>query len=733
MQTRFTGPRACTFAIAAFAALAVPVFAAEIKGTVTDPSGARVGGAQVSVVDRVGVEAQTVTDSSGAFDLPDVPVNPDARAVVTAPGFRTAEIPLAGAAMPLAVKLALAPVVDSVRVIGSAIDQPVTEQGSSVTIVPEEEIRQSNQPLAVDLLRFVPGLNFSQTGYAGGLAGLYIRGGYSDFNLVEIDGVPVNAFGGGFDFAHIPTAELDSVEVVRGPQSAVYGPYANSGAINFVTREADASPSLDVVAEGGSYGERRFAVGGTMQLAGFGVAISASKMDDNGPVANSDYHNDSLLLNATRHWGRQSFSLHADFDSNAVGEPGPWGSDPKDTFTGIDTISRSKNNFGDYLAHYTIDATPRVREELFATFFLNNNGYTSPYGFSFNKDLRTQGESRTVVSLSPHYTMAFGASEMLEEVKNTYITDADFNTFPIRRNDTAVYWENRFTWGALTVDAGVRGELIRTGAIPGDGYSRPFFPTQTIAVANPKIAASYALRNSRLHSSFGTGIRPPAGFDLAYTNNPSLKPERTRSFDVGFEQKLLHGRISLDATYFYNRYYDLIVDLGGNLSVLGQYESDNIANSRAQGAEFTAQWRPARWVFVTGWYTYLDSEILGLNGAPAIAPDPFAVGEELLRRPANSGAAMATFTRGKVTANVECYFRGQELDVEPAYGATNGLFWDHGFANLGINLNYALGHGVTAYGNLRNALDQHYEEVFGWPSPLINFVAGLKWSISRAK
>jgi len=723
MFFRAAGLLACSF---------VSLFAADIKGTVTDPSGAGVSGAQVSIVDRVGVEAQTVADTAGGFNLKADPA-PGARLAVTAPGFRTVEIPLDQAGTPANVKLELAPVVDAVRVVGSAIDVSAEQQGSSVTIVPRQEIRESNQPTAVDLLRYVPGLAFSQTAYFGGVTGLFIRGGYANFNLVEIDGVPVNAFGGNFDFAHIPTESLDRVEVVRGPQSAIYGPYANSGVVNFVTREADASPNFDVLAEGGTYGERRFGAGGTARIGGFGLAFSASRMDDNGPVPNGDYHNTNGLLNVSRHWGRQSLSLHADFDSNTVGEPGAWGSDPKHTFSGIDLISRSKNNFGDYLAHYTIDATPRVREELFTTFFQNNNGYTSPFGFSANKDLRGQAESRTIVSVSPHYTTAFGVSEALEEIKNTFISDASFNAFPIRRNETGIYWENRFVWGAFSVQAGVRGEIIRTGAIPTDGFSRPAFPEQTISTANPKIAVAYAKAATRLHSSFGMGLRPPGGFDLAYTDNPSLKPERTRSFDAGIGQKLAHGLIALDATYFYNRYYDLIVTLGGTLSKLGRFQTDNLANSRAQGAEFTAQWRPARWVFVTGSYTYLNTEILGLSGATNLAPTPFQVGQQLLRRPANSGTTMVTFTRGKVTANVEGYYRGQALDVEPGLGATNGLFWNPGYANLGINVNYALGHGVTAYGNLRNALNQYYEEVFGFPSPRLNFVAGLKWAISRAK
>ena len=704
--------------------------AAEIKGKVVDPSGAPVAGAQVSVVSRVGVEAQTASSTSGAFEL-NTPETPGAKLVVTAPGFNTQTLPLE---REVSVRLEIAPQVDSVRVVGSAIDVPASEQGGSVNIISSQEVRERNQALAIDLLREVPGLAFSQTGATGGLTGLFIRGGYATDNLVEIDGVPVNAFGGNFDFAHIPAEELDHVEVISGPQSAIYGSYANSGAINFVTREADSPPVIDILAEGGSNYERRFGISGTARLAGFGIAASASRLDTNGPVTNGDYHNEDLLLNVTRHFRRQMLALHADFDSNQVGEPGAWGSDPKHTFTGIDTISRSKNNFSDYLAHYQVDLWDRVREDLSGTFFLNNNGYQSPYGFSSNRDLRARGEARTIVSVTRHYTVAVGVTDGLEEVQNSYITDANYLTFPIRRRDTAVYLENRLEIGGrLFLSAGVRGEFIHTASIPTDGYSRPFFPAQTISTANPKLAAAYVMGRTRWHSSFGTGVRPPAGFDLAYTNNPALKPERTRSIDAGVEQKLFHDRLSLDGTYFYNRFYDLIVTLGGSLSQLGLYQTGNLANSRAQGAEFAAKLRPARWIFVTGWYTLLKSEILSLNGSANLAPVPFQVGQELLRRPANSGAVVATFTRGKVTADVTGYFRGSVLDVEPTLGATNGLYQNPGYANVGININYALGRGLTAYGDLRNALNEHYEEVFGYPSLRLNFVAGMKWTLSKGQ
>jgi outer membrane receptor protein involved in Fe transport len=723
--------RICAAVLTVFPVLSACLAAAGVKGTVVDPSGAPIAGAQVSLIGRLGVEAQTVTSAAGAFEL-QTPEIADARLVITAPGFRTATLPVDAAGT---VKLAIAPQVDSVAVAGSTVDVSASQQGSSVDIVPRSEIRNRNEPYAMDLLRYIPGMEFNQSGPPGAVSSLFLRGGNSNFTLVEIDGAPVNVFGGSFDFAHIPSEALDRIEVIRGPQSAVYGSYANSGMVDFITRQPGATPQLDVLAEGGSYGEHRFGVTGSAAVAGFGILASGSRSDDNGPVANSDYHNQDALVNLNRRFGRQGFSLHALFDSNTVGEPGPYGSDPLDDFTGIDTISRSKNNFGEYGGHYEADLSGRVREELFGSFFLENSGYTSPFGFSYDKELHGQGETRTVVSVTRHYVASLGFVAGREDVKNTYISDAAFDSFPIRRRDFAAYLENRLDFGGkLFLNAGVRAEWIVTPSIPTDGFSRPFFPANTVSRANPKLSAAYVpVKSTRVHASFGTGIRPPSGFELAFTDNPQLKPERTRSVDAGIERTLLHDSLRLDATYFYNRYYDLIVTLGGSLSGLSHYQSANLANSRAEGAEFSATVRPARALFVTGSYTLLGTRILSLDGASGTAPLPFHVGQELTRRPENSGSVVATYGKGRLTAGVNGYFRGRTLYEEPTFGATDGLFPNPGFANVGVSLNYGLGHGLTAYGNLRNAFNRHYEEVFGYPSPRLNFVAGMKFSIARSK
>jgi outer membrane receptor protein involved in Fe transport len=141
-----------------------------------------------------------------------------------------------------------------------------------------------------------------------------------------------------------------------------------------------------------------------------------------------------------------------------------------------------------------------------------------------------------------------GASFMSEQVDNTFITDSAFRIFPLKRNEGGFYWEN---WVQLArrlfVNAGLRADVIGTREIAADPTSgRPRLPSDSIVKVNPKVALAYAVRPAaQFHSSFSTGIRPPGGFDLAFTNN-RLKPEWTISFDAGIEHRLAADRLALN-------------------------------------------------------------------------------------------------------------------------------------------------------------------------------------------
>ena len=710
--------------------------AAEIQGTVFDPSMMPVAGAQVAAVNDVGVIVSQITDDQGHYDFNVSPVFENYRLRVTAPGFQMVTV----AAAVSNIVLQLAPVSDSVRVEGSAIDVPTNEQGTGVSIITSAEIRERNEAQPFELMRELPGMVFAQSGGRGSVADLFVRGGSSNYNLVELNGIPINSFyyGGLFDFSQIPADFISEIDVARGPQSAVYGSYAIGSVVNFVTRSPENGPSLDFVAEGGTHDENRFGLSGSFLTHGWGLAGSVSSLLTNGPVQNSDYRNENVFLSGEHRWYTQSLFLFGNFNTNDVGEPGPYGSNPLGLYPGPDLISRSKNNTPAVGLHYQNDFTSAARLDITAGFYLNNSFYISPYGDSFNKDIRGYSDARGTFRVLPFWTLATGFTFAREEIENTFVTDTNADIFPLRRDNEGIYLDNHFAFAnKFFLNAGLREELFQTFALPADADNvpaRPFFPARDYSRLNPRISGAYLIEpNMRLHASYATGIRPPGGSDLAFTNNPDLRPERTESYDIGIEQRFFKNQFSLDETYFHNNYRDLIVSLGGSLSELSQYYTDNVAKSNAEGVEVSGKYRPATWLSMTGNYMWLETRVLALNGGIGLVEQYFYLGQPLLREPKQSGSAVVTFHHGKFDVNLTGYFRGRDLDVEPNYGASAGLFRSGGYVNTGINVNYRLRSNLTVYGNLRNALDRHYEEIYGYPAPFLNVVAGVKWSLARAR
>jgi outer membrane receptor protein involved in Fe transport len=290
--------------------------------------------------------------------------------------------------------------------------------------------------------------------------------------------------------------------------------------------------------------------------------------------------------------------------------------------------------------------------------------------------------------------------------------------------------ENRWSPSSrLYVIAGFRADDLRTHALPPDAYgSRPLLPATSLTKLNPRVSAAYMLHKSvggwldgtRLHGSFGTGIRAADGFELAFTNNPHLKPERSISFDSGLEQRFFAGKAVLDVTYFNNHFEDQIVTLGGSLTNLSTFVSDNLGNSRAQGMEVVFQIHPIRSLQMSAEYTLDSTAILALTGSTQVTA-PFHVGQELFRRPRNSGAYNLTWRHGRLMLNTNAYIRGPVLDIEPnlgAYACVLGmqcLFTNPHYIRADGGFSYRLPRGVEIYGRLDNFLNRKYEEVFGYP------------------
>ncbi len=245
------------------------------------------------------------------------------------------------------------------------------------------------------------------------------------------------------------------------------------------------------------------------------------------------------------------------------------------------------------------------------------------------------------------------------------------------------------------------------------------------------IAGSPSARTwTRARGAFGTGIRPPDAFEIAFTDNSGLKPERSTSGEVGIVQALASGAVQIDGTAFVNRYTDMIISVGRTFSGVSRWRTDNISNARARGAELGLAWRINALVDVRAHYTFLDSEIRAVNGT-SLAQTPYKVGDALLRRPRHSGSIDATVAHRHLSAFAQLQTRGAALDAEPAFGPTGGLYTNPGHAVVNIGASLRAAQSVEIFARASNLFDRRYEEVLGYPAPGRTAYVGARIAVGR--
>lgn len=730
----------CTFLTFLAALAACPALASGLEGTVLDPSGKPVAGARISLLRSLTVVEERQTDAQGGYKFESLQeglyqISASARGLACPA--RDIEVRKENQRQDLNLTLSA---LESQVVVSAALGAALVPQiGSSVSLVSKQDIDDRSAQNALEVIRGIPGIEVSQSGRHGGVTGVYIRGGESKYNAVMVDGIPINEFGGAFDMASLPADGIERMEVTRGPQSALYGSNAMTGVINFVTPRGEGKPTFTALAEGGSYSTRRFATGGTGAIRGFNWSYNLSRLDSEGVVENDHYRNQSAFLTLGYDQAKRQFSFRFFGNANDTGAPGPYGSDPAGTFTGIDTVSRGKQNLFGYQLAYVEQISSRVRQVTTANVATNDLFYNlNIWGEYRSSSLRGIVNTRSEIILTPKNTLAAGFEYNREQTKHDYITDSQSQPFLLPRTSLAYFAEDRWNLSnRLFLIAGIRIDDLHTDSIPPDAWgSRPYIPESSVVKINPRVSAAYLARHggpdillgsTRVHGSFGTGIRPPDGFELAFTDNPQLKPEKSVSFDAGVEQSLFANRAVVDVTYFYNRFKDQIVTLSGSMQNLSSYSSDNLSNARAQGMELSLRLYPIQSLEFTGQYSFVDSEILALDGS-SMANFPFEVGQELRRRPRHSASYTLAWRHKRLTLSTNAYIRGATLDSEPAYGYP--FYKNKGYTNADAGFSYRLPKGVEIYGRLNNFLNQKYEEVLGYPALRLNFMAGMRFAFS---
>src|SRR5690606_20084336 len=223
-----------------------------LHGTVQDPDGRPVPGALIVAMCGTSAPLSTKTDDAGRFELTGVPMGP-CDVIASTPGLHGEARTLISDAPSgsLDITLRISALTESLVVSASQIDQPLSRAADSVTVISGQELEARQATTLAEALQVVPGFTVAAAGGPGTVTSLFPRGGESDFALVLVDGVRANAFGGGIDLSQVPLADVERIEIVRGPQSATFGADAIGGAAPTGTRPGGPPAAAGRVAGGG--------------------------------------------------------------------------------------------------------------------------------------------------------------------------------------------------------------------------------------------------------------------------------------------------------------------------------------------------------------------------------------------------------------------------------------------------------------------------------------------------
>ncbi len=740
------------------AAFAADVHIKDLHIKVVDPHSAAVAGAQVSLYRAGEAMPLQVRSTSGDgeavfhLDVSHLEGDRPMRVQVLAPGFAEGRLDVEkSSSSPIVVQLHLATASETVVVTATRTPVPEQDTASSVSLLSGAEIETMQPASFVDALRFLPGAVVNVAGQRGGLGSLFVEGGDSRYNKVLVDDVPVNDPGGTFNGATVPLAEADRLEFLRGAQSTLYGSDAMTSVVQVFSRNGTtAVPELRFGADGGNFGTAH----GYVSLAGarsrFDYDAFADQFQTNGQGPNADYTNAlqggnlGVQLNP-----RVLFRLRARHSNSRTGVPGEW------DFNGQrlllpDPEQRARENNFLASAELLISAPARWQHRITGYEYnhrrLNEddhpdqinfpNGGCDNTNFSFIDCpfLTTAHINRAGFVYQGDYTPRTWAQTTVgyefEDENGRFFTDSitlnPFSEFTqsIRglRLNHAVFAQQRLTWKRLSVTAGVRyahNETFGDKAVP------------RVALSAQILRGDRFFSGTRLRFSYAEGIKAPR-FEESFPNdaftkpNPNLNAEQNRAFEAGIEQSLLAGRFALAAIYYNNHFRDQIVFSCCDAQFRGQYV--NLNRSLAHGAELTLTGKLTSRLRLNAAYTYTSTQILE---APLCTPanfcDPLlAAGQPLLRRPKHLGSLLLTYLGSRWGANLGGSFVGRRPDSDFL-----GFNIDHaaGYARADVGGWYAINSRITAYANVENALNQHYNEVVGYPALTANFRAGLRFRI----
>jgi vitamin B12 transporter len=606
----------------------------------------------------------------------------------------------------------LLPTTDQIVITASRAPEQEADAAASVTIIDRQTIQHLGEPLVQDLLRLTPSAAVATSGPAGSLTEVRIRGAEANHTLLFVDGIKINdpASGDAPRF-EILNADLASrVEVVRGPQSALWGSEAIGGVI--AINGIDDAPGRSASAEGGSFGFARASASGsvassTANLSGAVGFQRATGIDSfNGNGDKDGYRNLSGRLRAT--W-RPAANVELGASGLALTGMSEFdGFDPV-TFAHADTLDSSRNRLEAGRIWANVGSVSSPWHAQVAASLLGSSNRNLLANVEQN---RTSGTRRNIsIQLERRFTTGpiehrlIAAGDLERETFHARDTIyGGLSNQDRTRDHHALTFEWRAQTNALTGDLAIRH----------DSFNRFSDATSVRASLLARLGGGFSLAGS-----YGEGIAQPTFFDLYgffpnnFLGNPSLKPESSRGFELSLRYR--KGALDGSLTGYRQRLHDEIVDVFDPSTNLFS-TANRGAISRRSGIEATFGWRIEASLRLAANYAYLD----------ATQPDDATLMQvHELRRPKHSGSLVLDGTSGKVTYGASVAYVGRHMDqrdIFPFDRVSLGSYW-----LAGARVAYELRPGIELFARVTNALNQHYQDVYGYRTEPRGAYAGVRF------
>jgi vitamin B12 transporter len=615
----------------------------------------------------------------------------------------------------------------------------ISRSGSAITIIDSVEIEKSGATGLADVLRNVPGLVMQGTSAIGSTTNATLRGSTPGQTLVLVDGIRVGdptGTDGALDLGAVAIVDVERIEVLRGPQSALYGSDAMGGVINIITRKGRIGNHASALIEGGSYGTlhaRGTVSGATDNLSyAFGVDLLHSdgfaRYVDRAQVRAGTWPAipKSDPTNRVGVSGRISYRLGVgvEIEAGATGNFNRIKIDntfvlaPSNTYDRFnvsrqwsgsafvrakaDTLDGQLKNTATAFAS-AIDRATGLTEscpDFDPNFVLPSSNCTSRY-----RGARYGAEYQGDLKLGRYGLLIFGVHTETETANTSQDYPANysgplFQGISARQTTNSVFALHQFS-PADNMDVSIGGRI--DSVVGGQTF--------------PTWRATWAYRfpgsGTKIRASAGTGAKNPSLFQrFSEYGNPALSPERNVGYDAGIDQTLFDGRASLSATVFYNKYRDLIdFKFAGCPAANPNGCYFNVNRAVTYGLELSADaiLVPDEWKARAS-YTYMvaKDEMLKTN---------------LLQKPRNKGALSLVYSGiPKLEVEARVTLIGSKFD----FGAPPVRLAP--YARFDMLANYKLSDGVSIFGRIENIGNAHYQEVFNYAVAGRSLYAGVKAS-----